>query len=739
MSLQSSTFNSTHVMDNEIIKASDFEFAFEQIVVNVSRATQMFLEATQDFVINGKVLPDSGMNLKVSPIFGVCKSTGIPFGRTETTNETIAFEGSQNGRIDIIEVRGVWETYDEQQRAFNDPDTDTQTYQYVDTKKLMKPEYRVIQGTEGSGVAPDTETGWVKLAEVSIRAGSTSILATDIHNITSDVAGMDNDDWTNEEDATYNIGYISDVNRRFRVQHNEDGTHAEDSIDATSLDIGVGTGQINGNILPVGGSVSIPTQTIAATDSILSVLTKAALMITSLYDSYLKYGEYGFKGELQISSILDANDDLSKPISISADGNGNAVIKVNNSAVLSIDANGKLSTNGYQASSNNHIVTKAVTDGLKTLIDNLDTRVTQIEQTSDVSEYANGVLCINADGGQFDSRYEINYQLQIAAYTYANVTLNGTQSSGITPSSITDGDIILVMNQTDKRENGLYQYSSLSAWARVNDYQTPNQMKNEIFDVGIYGMYYLPKKNYTHGNEIGQDELVFATFLGTIKPTNNGKSTIAVRDRTGHVKSKTSVQSDDCITKGELQDIFDIMHPIGEVYIQYPMQASPQDLYNGNGISSTWQDITDQYGGAFFRAYKSGVSTSFADTTVQPSDLTNCLQASANLSHNHSKYTCGDYAILGGAANPTTGYSSFTTSTNGCHRHKLTLKNDDFGNSGYSAYGPSGTDAYTCYDGAHCHTIYQSKHSHEIRSDGTTESRPINYAIKIWKRVTPSS
>lgn len=39
----------------------------------------------------------------------------------------------------------------------------------------------------------------------------------------------------------------------------------------------------------------------------------------------------------------------------------------------------------------------------------------------------------------------------------------------------------------------------------------------------------------------------------------------------------------------------------------------------------------------------------------------------------------------------------------------------------------------------HCHLFYQTTHNHAICSDGTTESRPINYAIKIWKRVTPNS
>lgn len=615
MSLQNSTFKTTHVMDNEIIKANDFEFAFEQLVDNVSKATQMFLESTQDFVINGKVIPATGMNVSVSPIYGVCKSTGKPFGRTETTDETIGFEGSSSGRVDILEVQGAWETYDNQQRAFNDPDTDTQTYQYVDTKKLTKPVYQIKKGVEGAGVAPEVDAGWVKLAEVSIRAGASSILESDIHNITADVAGLNNDGWTTQPAATYNIGYISDVNARFRVQHNEDGTHKDDCINSDSLDIGTGAKQINGNILPVGGAVSIPTETIASTDSILSVITKAAAMLTSLYNGYLQYGVYGFKGELKVSAILDANDDLSKPISLYAAGDGTAVIKVNGNAVISVDANGKLSTNGYTASSNNHIVTKVVTDGLKTLIDALDVRVTNIENTSDVTVYSNGVLSSGTNGSSgTDSRYNVDSVVLYAATT-ANITLSGSQT--IDGTSPENGSFILVKNQTDAKENGIYQYSSSSTWTRHNDFLSPNALKNKLFNV-VNGtnnggrMFYLPKVNFTDGSDFGTDDILFAEYFGSIAPKANK---VPMRDSSGHVKTAASTANNDAINRSEFATsagamakmMFNYVWPVGSVYTQYPGQKSPTELW---GDFSTWQEL--DYGGAFFRA-KGGNASAFEE------------------------------------------------------------------------------------------------------------------------------
>ena len=294
MSVQDSTFKTTHVMDNEIVKANDFEFAFEQLIENVSKSTQMILESNQDFVINGKVLPDTGMNVRVSPIYGVCKTTGIPFGRTETTDETIGFEGSSSGRRDILEVQGEWESYDNQQRAFNDPETDTKTYQYVDTKKLMKPVYRVKKGSEGSSVAPEVDEGWVKLAEVQIRAGASSVIASDIKNITADIAGVDNTGWTTQKAITYNIGYISDVNERFRVQHNADGTHKNDVIDTDSLNIGTGAKQVNGNVLPLGGDILLPIGDIVSSSSIYLAIKEITVCIANIYAAYMQYGNFNF-------------------------------------------------------------------------------------------------------------------------------------------------------------------------------------------------------------------------------------------------------------------------------------------------------------------------------------------------------------------------------------------------------------------------------------------------------------
>ena len=552
MALQDSTFKTAHVLDNEIIKASDFEFAFEQLVENVSKSTQMILESNQDFVINGKVLPYDGMNVQISPIYGVCKSTGKPFGRTETAVMEYGFAISENGgRVDIIEVQGQWETFDSQQRAFNDPDTDTQTYQYVDTKKLLRPVYQIKQGTEGSSIAPEVDAGWVKLAEVVIRDGANSITESDIKNITADVAGMNNTGWTTQPAITYNIGYISDVNARFRMQHNEDGTHKDNVIDTDSLSIGTGAKQVNGNALPIGGVVSIPTETITASDTILSVVTKAAAMITSLYNSYLKFGEYGFKAVngLSISAIADGSNVLTKPINFYAAGDGTAVIKIDNNAVLSIDAQGKLSTNGYTASNNNHLVTKAVTDAISTALTNLTTRVTNLEQQEDQTEYANGAISLGNEGRFVYDDLTIQYATTTNIQILGNPEIDGNQ--------VQTGDVVLVKNQTNKKENGIYEVDTQSTWQRLTDYDTPDAIIGKIFEVSAGNtnagrMFYFPKANYS-SEDFGSDNVDVLEYQGSRKPI---AKRLIMRDEYGRAQVAAPSAENDIARKAEITALY---------------------------------------------------------------------------------------------------------------------------------------------------------------------------------------
>ena len=160
------------------------------------------------------------------------------------------------------------------------------------------------------------------------------------------------------------------------------------------------------------------------------------------------------------------------------------------------------------------------------------------------------------------------------------------------------------------------------------------------------------------------------------------------------------------------QNIFDIVHPVGEIYVQYPQQDDPNTLYAG---LSTWTEI--DYAGAFFRA-NGGNADSFktkTDVLSFQSDLVGNFIATGSTTDT-SKTLTGtlNYQIpTGGITEVNSGIVSNPT------------------NSGKSIN--SGVDSsqhhYTAtIDATHSHNV-------SVTRSGQTENRPVNYTVKIWKRT----
>lgn len=61
------------------------------------------------------------------------------------------------------------------------------------------------------------------------------------------------------------------------------------------------------------------------------------------------------------------------------------------------------------------------------------------------------------------------------------------------------------------------------------------------------------------------------------------------------------------------ETVFGLVHPIGEVYVQYPNQKTPNELW---GQFSTWTEITSDYAGLFFRA-EGGNSAAFGTNQAE--------------------------------------------------------------------------------------------------------------------------
>jgi hypothetical protein len=528
------------VEGNEIVKSDDFTYSFQSLIGNISKFSRMIFESEKNFVIGGAVSVVSGLNLSIAPVFGVCKSTGIPFGfAEELQGVTFAVTPGASDRIDILEVKGVMRDFEQQQRAFNDLDNNTITYQTIETKSGMTLDVVIKQGTAGQ--APDVDAGFVKLCEIHYTANATDLYDEDIYNITSDISTEDNADWTNDEDSVYNIGYISSVNERFRQQHNEDGTHKADIIGTAEMNIGTGAGQVNGNVLPGGGTVNIPEETVSPSDSILSVLVKLAAKITTLYNAYLKFGTYGFNGVLSLSDQETSNV-LVKPITFQANGNGGATIKIGSVTVLTLNENGTLTANsGYTPTNNYDLVTKSITDAISLIVSQNTSDISYILNNLDPSAASNLVL----------SKFSLAEEIWAA--TTGNISLSGEQT--IDGVAVTAGKLVLVKDQTDKKENGIYQVSS-GAWGRgqyTDDEDDPGVTPAVI---GIARKLFPIVNGTVNGGHIffsqadlfsvGTDDIIFADSYLSIKKR---AGTLAMRNQYGRSEFAEPINPSEAATK----------------------------------------------------------------------------------------------------------------------------------------------------------------------------------------------
>lgn len=189
-----------------------------------------------------------------------------------------------------------------------------------------------------------------------------------------------------------------------------------------------------------------------------------------------------------------------------------------------------------------------------------------------------------------------------------------------------------------------------------------------------------------------------------------------------NIKQITKLTSN--IDAVSLDDAF----PIGFVYVQYPQQAAPADLFP----DFTWTELN--YSGAFFRA-----SGGNANSFITPTDaLTPQGQATAVNGLSISK--------TGSAwGNSTTAYSDYQYHV---HSHEVYVNNILAAGNNYGValglYPAANYDVlqYGVADEAqifeHTHTIdfYPSVDNNiSFTVLGATETRPKNFTVRIWERT----
>ena len=200
------------------------------------------------------------------------------------------------------------------------------------------------------------------------------------------------------------------------------------------------------------------------------------------------------------------------------------------------------------------------------------------------------------------------------------------------------------------------------------------------------------------------------------------------------------------------QQVIDYAVPVNFVYVQYPQQKKPEDLYP----NTTWEVI--DYQGCFFRAEGGSASTfveeggTLTKQTYQNAYHNHTHSHTHTLSHTHTFNHRHQFSVTVSGAN---------------HHHDAYVKSWDKGGSGSGNHADTTNDAgqhYTGYSGSlsmsgsgttgYPRNVNDTAYNNTTSDASTTttsgantsstsyngsstvkEARPDNYTIKVWKRT----
>lgn len=429
-------------LENEIVKATDFQYAHDQQYKNIALVLKTIVGGGgHDFILGGAVEPyaHGGMNVQVDGLLAYCdanKNVGI---ETEMT-KPVSLEAADDtlDRKDTVQVSISEVGFDEQSRAFIDPDTKVKHFEHINTKKKVVLNISVKKGSNGSEIAPAVDEGCVKIAEISVPAGTLNITADLIENVTSRVSGGENANWTADKDSTFAPVYLAALIQSFLTQHNEDGTHKANSVAASALKFGVENDSVNASVLPIGESLTL--------------------------------------NKVRHESVESAKELVKALVTF---------------------------CNGVYA-------------------------------------YANKVF----------SRYEAINVVPVVAST-ENINISEGGETTIDGVSVTAGQIVFLKDQTDKKENGLWEVQT-GSWNRADDYEESTTAFDHKLVFAAAGtvnkgkVFFLPGNTYT----IGTDELDFTEANFT---SDKQAHKFVMRDENGRAKMAEPEEDDDIAVKATVK------------------------------------------------------------------------------------------------------------------------------------------------------------------------------------------
>jgi hypothetical protein len=287
------------VHEHEMAKNTDFQHGFESIIRNAAILDRMLVSTDSDYLVGGGVRAASGaVGIQIEKMWGNGLLLDLPIYNKQLTPLIPITPPTGDTRIDTVQARGVFEEYDNQRRAFYNPDTETGQFFNVYTKERLIIQYQVKQGVAGADAAPEADTGWLKLAEIIVRPGISVIAAADVHNVTAIRQGAENPAWTTQKARTFLVIPSQELQQLFLEEHTSTGSHGQSVIRKNNIDFGAGANQVNGKSVPFGENYNTPGtgETFAATDSLWAALIKEIVYrranVTSLSEAIAAMGTF---------------------------------------------------------------------------------------------------------------------------------------------------------------------------------------------------------------------------------------------------------------------------------------------------------------------------------------------------------------------------------------------------------------------------------------------------------------
>ncbi|MDR1230174.1 MAG: hypothetical protein LBK61_02110 [Spirochaetaceae bacterium] len=261
------------VEPHEIAQNQDFEFGFQSIIRNTAILDRMLMSAQTDYLAGGFVRAVAGtMAFSVDALWANGRAVDLPAYRDGASGPVAVIAPESWPRYDIVQARGVFESFDTQRRAFYDSELQAAQFLNIDTKNRLVVEIEVKQGNEGVDRAPEADTGYVKLAEIYLEPGTAALAQDSIRNVTAAFQGSENAGWTTEKMRTFLLGSVSDVWEAFGREHYADGRHREAVIKANNILRGVAEGALKGSDISVGENVNAGDLSLLATKTLAEAL-----------------------------------------------------------------------------------------------------------------------------------------------------------------------------------------------------------------------------------------------------------------------------------------------------------------------------------------------------------------------------------------------------------------------------------------------------------------------------------